>query len=209
MIDEQKWTESRYILKRTDHLVPSFQHRIKLAMYSAIANFETERFVRPVVEQGYDILEHKKMNYETDAKLYSCICFLRGWAYPESDLKQQAEEAIQVYFSYDRDPRTTEMIRLLLHSTYRMGAYYCLSMQEGYRLSKQDITMILYLLVMDQSVYYHLVGYIEVRSFFMRMAMFLSRNDKTLDKLLYPVVRDSMIEGDIFIWIWNLFGGFR
>lgn len=208
MIDEQKWTELRYILKRTDHLVPSFQHRIKLAMYSAIANFETERFVRPVVEQGYDILEHKKMNYETDAKLYSCICFLRGWAYPESDLKQQAEEAIQVYFSYDRDPRTTEMIRLLLHSTYRMGAYYCLSMQEGYRLSKQDITMILYLLVMDQSVYYHLVGYIEVRSFFMRMAMFLSRNDKTLDKLLYPVVRDSMIEGDIFYLDMELIWGF-
>jgi hypothetical protein len=212
MVDEQKWTELRYILKRTDHLVPSFQHRIKLAMYSAIANFETERFVRPVVEQGYDILEHKKMNYETDAKLYSCICFLRGWAYPESDLKQQAEEAIQVYFSYDRDPRTTEMIRLLLHSTYRMGAYYCLSMQEGYRLSKQDITMILYLLerlyLMDQSVYYHLVGYIEVRSFFMRMTMFLSRNDKTLDKLLYPVVRDSMIEGDIFYLDMELIWGF-
>ncbi|BFT69147.1 hypothetical protein PAENIP36_05890 [Paenibacillus sp. P36] len=212
MVDEQKWTELRYILKRTDHLVPSFQHRIKLAMYSAIANFETERFVHPVVEQGYEILEHKKMNYETDAKLYSFICFLRGWSYPESDLKQHAEEAIQAYSSYDRDPRTMDMIRLLFHSTYRMGAYYCLSMQEGYRLSKQDITMILYLLerlyLMDQSVYHHLVGYIEVRSFFMRMAMFLSRNDKALDKLLYPVVRDSMIEGDIFYLDMELIWGF-
>lgn len=212
MVDEQRWTELRYILKRTDHLVPSFQHRIKLAMYSAIANFETERFVRPVVEQGYDILEHMKMNYETDAKLYSCICFLRGWSYPESDLKQHTEEAIQAYFSYDRDPRTSEMIRLLFHSTYRMGAYYCLSMKGGYRLSKQDITMILYLLerlyLMDQSVYYHLVGYIEVRSFFMRMAMFLSRNDKALDKVLYPIVRDSMIEGDIFNLDMELIWGF-
>lgn len=202
MIDEQRWIELRYILKRTDQLMSSFQHQIKLAMYSAIANFETERFVRPIVEQGYDILEHMKMNYQTDATLYSCICFLRGWSYPESDLNHHAEEAIQVYYSYDRDPRHSDMIRLLFHGTYRMGAYYHHSMQKGHRLSKYDIALILYLLerlyILDESRYHHLVGYIEVRSFLMRMAMFLSRNDEALDKVLYPVVRDGMIESDIF-----------
>lgn len=212
MINEQRWMELRYILKNTDPLSLPFQHRIKLAMYSCIVNSETERFVYPVVEQGYNILEHEKMNYETDAKLYSCVCFLRSWAYPESDLKQQALEAIQAYYSYDRDPRSMEMVHLLFNCTSRVGAYYRLSKHEGIRFSKHDIGIILYLIerlyMMDQSMYGHLVGYIEVRTFFMKMVMFLSRHDEALDRVLYKAIRDSIIVGDIFCLDMELVWGF-
>ncbi|MED4954769.1 ATP-binding protein [Paenibacillus macerans] len=202
IIDNQRWAELRYFLKKCDHQTTSLQYRIKLAMYSAIVDYETERFVQPVVDEGYDILDHKKMNYEIDTKLYSYVCFLRGWINPEDDLEQGAKEALQTYYSYGRDLRTEEWISLLLHGFYRLGAYYRQSIQKGAKLSKKNVYYIFNLIIrlydIDQSYYGLLDGYIELRSLLMRITMFLSRHNEALDKVLYPVIRDSMTEGDIF-----------
>ncbi|MGG4502535.1 ATP-binding protein [Paenibacillus polymyxa] len=202
LLERRRWTELRYFLKSTDPLLLSFHDRILIATYSAIANLETERFVYPIVDQGYSILEHEKMNYKTDMKLYSSVCFLKGWTYPESDMKQNAMEAVQAYYSYERDPRVEEMVLLLLNTISRIGAYYRLSIQRGFKLSKHDINLLISMIeklyMMDQSLYSHLIGYIQVRSFIMKMVMYLSRNNEALDKILYPIIREGMIVGDIF-----------